>query len=147
MSNKLICIEKMKKNNFEVVRLMTPAATCDAPWVIEVIANHRTAGGLDRVLPTFMTASIPSRIQHLPSPPKWKSRNAHYFRQPMFIDIHKAYKPGWLNQLQFVGLQIIIDILDDNYQNNQIIFAKIFNIMSGTLFYRGYYHDNIMIKQ
>ena len=65
----------------------------------------------------------------------------------MFIDIHKAYKPGWLNQLQFVCLKIIIDILDDNYKNNQIIFAKIFNIVSGTMFYHGYYHDNITIKQ
>ena len=52
----------MKKNNFEVVRQMTIAATCDATWIVEVIANHRTAGGLDRVLQTIMAASIPSRI-------------------------------------------------------------------------------------
>ena len=53
---------KGEKFFFEVVRLMTVAATCDATWIIEVIANHRTAGGLDRVLPTIMTASTPRRI-------------------------------------------------------------------------------------
>ena len=54
--------KKNEKNNFEVVRQMTIAATCDATWIVEVIANHRTAGGLDRVLQTIMTASIPSSI-------------------------------------------------------------------------------------
>ena len=44
-------------------------------------------------------------------------------------------------------LEIIIDILDDSYQNNKIICSKIVDIVSGTLYYHGYYHDNIMIKQ
>ena len=51
----------------------------------------------------------------------------------MFIDIHKAYKPGRLNQLQFVGLEIIIDILDDNYQNNQIISVNMFDTVQNTV--------------
>ena len=45
---------------FEVVRLMTVAVIRDATWIIKVIVNHWTAGGLDRDLPTVMTASTPS---------------------------------------------------------------------------------------
>ena len=39
---------------------MTVAVIRDATWIIEVIVNHWTAGGLDRDLPTVMTASTPS---------------------------------------------------------------------------------------
>ena len=40
---------------------MTVAVIRDATWIIEVIINHWTAGGLDRVLPTVMTASTYTR--------------------------------------------------------------------------------------
>ena len=44
-------------------------------------------------------------------------------------------------------LEIIIDISNDNYQNNQISSENMLDIVARTLFYHGYYHDNIMIKQ
>ena len=43
-------------------------------------------------------------------------------------------------------LEIIIDIFNDNYQNNQISSENMLDIVARTLFYHGYYHDKTVIN-
>ena len=58
----------------------------------------------------------------------------------IFIDIIVDNRPG--NDKM---LEIIVDISNDNYQNNQISSENMLDIVGRTLFYRGYYHDKWVI--